>query len=65
MARTRFCELESYCVSSASLTAELGPLRSNKLILWLQPFEPSVGRIVKYVIGYVTPSLTVRFFDAR
>ena len=21
--------------------------------------------IVKYVIGYVTPSLTVRFFDAR
>jgi hypothetical protein len=30
----------------------------------VRAFSWALG-IVKYVIGYVTPSLTVRFFDAR
>ena len=37
----------------------------NSVVPTVRAFGWALGIVIKYVIGYVTPSLTVRFFDAR
>ena len=37
----------------------------NSVAPTVRAFSWTLGIIIKYVIGYVTPSLTLRFSDAR